>query len=141
VLVQRRDATFEEIIRACKLKGVPVAGADRLHLSEHIAFQDLMALVRFVQYPDDDLTLATLLRSPFCDVDEAEPVRAGAAAGRRAALARAAARGEGASRSGPRRTRFLRWAQRLGGRHAFRLSVARAGAAGRGGAARCGCGS
>ena len=70
VLVQRRDATFEEIIRACKLRGVPVAGADRLTLSEHIAFQDLLALVRFVLFPDDDLTLATLLRSPFCDVDE-----------------------------------------------------------------------
>ena len=70
ILVQRRDATFEEIIRACKQRGLPVAGADRLKLSEHIAFQDLLALVRFVLFPDDDLTLATLLRSPFCDVDE-----------------------------------------------------------------------
>jgi ATP-dependent helicase/nuclease subunit A len=70
ILVQRRDATFEEIIRACKLKGVPVAGADRLKLSEHIAFQDLLAIVRFALFPDDDLTLAALLRSPFCDVDE-----------------------------------------------------------------------
>jgi ATP-dependent helicase/nuclease subunit A len=71
ILVRRRDALFEEIIRALKRARLPVAGADRLKLSEHIVFQDLMALARFCLSPDDDLTLATLLRSPFCEVDEA----------------------------------------------------------------------
>ncbi|WP_420470239.1 double-strand break repair helicase AddA [Brevundimonas sp. FT23042] len=70
ILVRRRDATFEEIIRALKSIGVPVAGADRLKLSSHIVFDDLIALARFVLYPDDDLSLAGLLRSPLCDVDE-----------------------------------------------------------------------
>lgn len=70
ILVRRRDATFEEIIRALKSAGVPVAGADRLKLSSHIVFDDLIALARFVLYPDDDLSLAEVLRSPFCDVDE-----------------------------------------------------------------------
>jgi ATP-dependent helicase/nuclease subunit A len=45
---------------------VPVAGADRLSLSAHIAFDDLLALGRFCLFPDDDLTLAALLKSPFC---------------------------------------------------------------------------
>ncbi|WP_439470579.1 double-strand break repair helicase AddA [Brevundimonas sp.] len=70
ILVRRRDATFEEIIRALKTAGVPVAGADRLKLSSHIVFDDLIALARFALYPDDDLSLAEILRSPFCDVDE-----------------------------------------------------------------------
>ncbi|MDQ8028808.1 MAG: double-strand break repair helicase AddA [Brevundimonas sp.] len=70
ILVRRRDATFEEIIRALKTAGVPVAGADRLKLSSHILFDDLIALARFVLFPEDDLSLAGLLRSPFCDVDE-----------------------------------------------------------------------
>ncbi|MFC7377505.1 double-strand break repair helicase AddA [Brevundimonas sp. GCM10030266] len=70
ILVRRRDATFEEIIRALKSAGVPVAGADRLKLSSHILFDDLIALARFVLYPDDDLSLAGVLRSPFCDIDE-----------------------------------------------------------------------
>ena len=61
---------FHEIIRALKREGVPVGGADRLKLSEHIAFQDLLAIGRFARFPADDLTLAALLRSPFCDVDE-----------------------------------------------------------------------
>ena len=66
ILVRRRKVLFEEIIRALKRRGVPVAGADRLSLSSHIAFQDLLALGRFVLFPDDDLTLAALLKSPFC---------------------------------------------------------------------------
>ena len=49
---------------------MPVAGADRLALSEHIVFDDLLALARFCLFPDDDLTLAALLRSPFCDVED-----------------------------------------------------------------------
>jgi ATP-dependent helicase/nuclease subunit A len=70
ILVRRRKALFHEIIRALKREGVAVGGADRLTLSEHVAFQDLMALGRFARFPSDDLTLAALLRGPFCDVDE-----------------------------------------------------------------------
>ena len=70
VLVRRRNALFHEIIRALKREAVPSGGADRLALSEHIAFKDLMALGRFARFPTDDLTLAALLRSPLCDVSE-----------------------------------------------------------------------
>jgi ATP-dependent helicase/nuclease subunit A len=70
ILVRRRSALFHEIIRALKRAAVPVGGADRLLLSEHIAFQDLLGLGRFARFPEDDLTLAALLRSPFCDIDE-----------------------------------------------------------------------
>ncbi|HEY3697588.1 double-strand break repair helicase AddA [Phenylobacterium sp.] len=70
ILVRRRGALFEDILRALKQAGLPVGGADRLSLSGHIAFDDLMALARFALFPADDLTLAALLRSPFCDVDD-----------------------------------------------------------------------
>ncbi|WP_312125460.1 double-strand break repair helicase AddA [Brevundimonas sp.] len=70
VLVRRRDATFEEIIRALKMEGVPVAGADRLKLNEHIVFDDLLSLARFALYPQDDLSLAEILRSPLCQVPD-----------------------------------------------------------------------
>ncbi|HWA60181.1 MAG TPA: double-strand break repair helicase AddA, partial [Caulobacteraceae bacterium] len=70
ILVRRRGALFHEVIRALKREGVPVGGADRLKLSDHAVFKDLMALARFVRFPPDDLTLAALLRSPFCDVSE-----------------------------------------------------------------------
>ncbi|CAN5401763.1 double-strand break repair helicase AddA [soil metagenome] len=70
ILVRRRDATFEEIIRALKSENVPVAGADRMRLSSHIVFDDLKAVARFVLYPDDDLSLAEILRSPLCDLSD-----------------------------------------------------------------------
>jgi ATP-dependent helicase/nuclease subunit A len=70
ILVRKRGALFEEILRALKHAKIPVAGADRLALSEHIVFDDLLALARFVLFPEDDLTLAALLRSPFCDLDD-----------------------------------------------------------------------
>jgi ATP-dependent helicase/nuclease subunit A len=70
ILVRRRRALFEEILRALKRRGVPVAGADRLSLSAHIAFDDLMALARFVQFEDDDLTLAALLKAPFLGLSD-----------------------------------------------------------------------
>ena len=70
ILVRKRGALFEEILRALKHARIPVAGADRLALSEHIVFDDLLALARFALFPADDLTLAALLRSPFCDVDD-----------------------------------------------------------------------
>ncbi len=71
ILVRQRGRLFEEILRALKKARVPVAGADRLKLSQHVVFRDVVALLRFVLFPWDDLTLAALLRSPFCPVDEA----------------------------------------------------------------------
>ena len=46
ILVRKRKAMFQELLRALKHKGVPVAGADRLALSEHPVFEDLLALTR-----------------------------------------------------------------------------------------------
>jgi ATP-dependent helicase/nuclease subunit A len=70
ILVRRRKALFEDIIRELRKAGVPVAGADRLVLSAHIAFDDLLALARFVLFPNDDLNLAALLKSPLCGVSD-----------------------------------------------------------------------
>ncbi len=70
ILVRKRDALFEHIIRELKSAGVPVSGADRLKLGDHIAFQDLRSLMRFCLQPNDSLSLACVLRSPLCDLSE-----------------------------------------------------------------------
>ena len=44
ILVRKRGGLFEEILRALKQAKIPVAGADRLALSEHIVFDDLLGL-------------------------------------------------------------------------------------------------
>jgi ATP-dependent helicase/nuclease subunit A len=70
ILLPRREPFGSEIIRQLKAANVPVAGADRIRITEQIAVQDLIALGRFALLPEDDLTLATLLRSPFVGVSE-----------------------------------------------------------------------
>lgn len=71
VLVRRRGVLFEAIIRALKNRGVPVAGADRLVLTEHIAVMDLIALADALLLAEDDLALATVLKSPLFGLDDA----------------------------------------------------------------------
>ena len=72
ILVRRRGAIFEAIIRALKTAGVPVAGADRLVLGEHIAVMDLLALGDCLLTPEDDLSLAAVLKSPLIGMSEDE---------------------------------------------------------------------
>lgn len=71
VLVQRRGALFDAIIRACKAEGLPIAGADRLLLGDEMAVGDIRSLLAFLATPDDDLALAEALRSPLFGLDEA----------------------------------------------------------------------
>ena len=65
ILVQRRSDLFEEIIRACKAKGLPIAGADRLKVGAEMAVRDLQALLSFLATPEDDYSLAVVLKSPL----------------------------------------------------------------------------
>ncbi|MBB94699.1 MAG: double-strand break repair helicase AddA [Rhodobacteraceae bacterium] len=65
ILVQRRSELFAEIIRACKARGLPIAGADRLKVGAELAVRDLGALLSFLSTPEDDLSLATALKSPL----------------------------------------------------------------------------
>ncbi|WP_373505229.1 double-strand break repair helicase AddA [Aestuariivirga sp.] len=64
ILVRRRNSFFDAMIRALWNEQVPVAGADRLKLSENIAVLDLMALAQFAVMPEDDHALACILKSP-----------------------------------------------------------------------------
>ena len=84
VLVRNRGAFVQPLVAALHQFGVPVAGADRLKLIEPLAVQDCLALLRFVLQPNDDLTCATLLTSPFIGLDH-DPLRA-LAFGRRSSL-------------------------------------------------------
>ncbi len=71
VLVRRRGNAFDAVIQALKHAGIPVAGADRLKLTEHIAIIDLMNLADALLLPQDDLALAVALKSPLFGLHEA----------------------------------------------------------------------
>lgn len=70
VLVRRRTPFVEELVRQLKKRHVPVAGVDRMILTEQMAVMDLVALARFALLPEDDLTLATVLKGPLIGLDE-----------------------------------------------------------------------
>jgi len=70
ILVRRRDSLVDRIVRALKTRGVPVSGTDRMVLSEQLAIMDLVAVGEFLLLPEDDLTLAVVLKGPFIGLDD-----------------------------------------------------------------------
>ena len=140
ILVRQRGELFEAIIRALKRQEVAVAGADRLMLTEHIAVMDLMTLADALLLPEDDLALATVLRSPlfgFSDDDLFEIAWNRGRTSLRTALARktperqifadAAARLDELWQSARRETPFAFYALLLGEGGARRRFLARLG--------------
>ncbi|TRD22044.1 double-strand break repair helicase AddA [Palleronia caenipelagi] len=70
ILVRRRSGVFAPLIRACKARGIEIAGADTLTLQDDLAVQDLLSLLRFLGLTADDLSLAEALRSPLFGLTE-----------------------------------------------------------------------
>jgi len=70
VLLRKRNPFAAPLVAALKARGIAVAGADRIRLTEQIAVQDLMALGDFLTLPEDDLALACLLKSPLIGFDD-----------------------------------------------------------------------
>ncbi len=70
ILVRRRDPFTTPMIRELKRLGVPVAGADRMLLTDQLAVQDLLALADVLLMPEDDLALAVVLKSPLFGFDD-----------------------------------------------------------------------
>lgn len=65
ILFRTRGALFQLVARALKTAGIPVSGVDRMILNEQIAVQDMLALAGTALLPTDDLTLASVLKSPL----------------------------------------------------------------------------
>lgn len=72
ILLRERSSLMSSLIFSLKKEGVPVAGPDRLSLLNEIAIQDLIALGDFLLLPEDDLTLACVLKSPLIGLKEEE---------------------------------------------------------------------
>ena len=70
VLVRRRTGFVHDLFRALKAAEVPVSGIDRMVLSDQLAIKDLIACGEFALLPEDDLTLATMLKGPLAGLDE-----------------------------------------------------------------------
>ncbi|MFQ5347754.1 MAG: double-strand break repair helicase AddA [Rhodothalassiaceae bacterium] len=70
VLVRRRTAFVRHLVKALKALEIPVAGNDRMVVTEELAVRDLLALAAFTLLPEDDLNLAAVLKGPFVGASE-----------------------------------------------------------------------
>jgi ATP-dependent helicase/nuclease subunit A len=70
ILVQRRTAFVNEMVRELKVRDISVAGVDRMVLTDQLPVMDLVAQGRFLLLPEDDLTLAVVLKSPLVGLGE-----------------------------------------------------------------------
>ncbi len=75
ILVRRRRPFADLMVSTLKKRGVPVAGADRLRLADQLAVLDLMALADVLLLPEDDLALASVLKSPLFGLDDNDLLR------------------------------------------------------------------
>lgn len=70
ILVRSRNAFVTHMMRALKARRIPVAGLDRMYLSRELSVLDLMAIAGAALMPQDDLTLATALKTPLLGYDD-----------------------------------------------------------------------
>ncbi len=83
ILVPKRHPFAIPMVAALKARGIAVAGSDRVQLTEQVAVQDLLTLGDFLTLPEDDLALATVLKSPLFNLTDDDllsvaPARKGA---------------------------------------------------------------
>ncbi len=72
VRARARGGFVPSLVRALKDLRIPVGGVDRMVLAEQIAVQDMLALADALLLPEDDLSLAALLKSPLVGLEEDE---------------------------------------------------------------------
>ncbi|MER2519389.1 MAG: double-strand break repair helicase AddA [Bdellovibrionales bacterium] len=70
ILVRQRGNFAGTMVKALKRRRIPVMGVDRMRLSEQLAVKDVLALAAFALLPEDDLTLATVLKGPLVGLSE-----------------------------------------------------------------------
>jgi ATP-dependent helicase/nuclease subunit A len=72
ILLRNRAPLMPLLVRALKDRGVPVGGADRIRLTDQLAVTDVLAFCEALLLPEDELTLAAVLKSPLVGLEEEE---------------------------------------------------------------------
>lgn len=71
ILVRNRDKDFiNYLVRQFNKKHIPTMGNDKFDLLNNIISQDIISLLKFLIFNEDDLVLANIVKSPFLNLDE-----------------------------------------------------------------------
>jgi ATP-dependent helicase/nuclease subunit A len=65
ILLEKRTELMANLKKMLKSEGLPVAAKEETPLTEYLGVMDLIALGRFLLAPDDDYSLACVLKSPL----------------------------------------------------------------------------
>ncbi|UQD54083.1 UvrD-helicase domain-containing protein [Anaplasma phagocytophilum] len=65
ILVRHRSVFVDQMIASLKQENIPVTGRDRCNIMDYVVIQDLVNLGEFLLLPENDISLATLLKSPI----------------------------------------------------------------------------
>ena len=85
-LLRSRGELASLLVAQLHERGVPVAGIDRLRLAQPLVVQDLLAVIRFVLQPQDDLSLACIMVSPIIGWTQEQLLQFGYRGNRRVSL-------------------------------------------------------
>ncbi len=85
-LLRNRSELASLLVAQLHERGVPVAGIDRLRLAQPLVVQDMLAVIRFVLQPQDDLSLASILVSPIIGWSQEQLLEFGYRGDRRVSL-------------------------------------------------------
>jgi len=108
ILVRKRNPFAVPMVAALKARHIPVAGSDRVDLTDQIAVKDLVALGDFLTLPEDDLALATVLKGPLFNLTDDDLLAV--APGRKGALWKAfLAHADSTQRYRPAAETLKRW--------------------------------
>ncbi len=72
ILVRKRKKFYEALQSELQRLNVPIAGVDQLRLNDELAIKDIMSILRYIQSPFDQFSLACFLKSPFCNLDDSD---------------------------------------------------------------------
>lgn len=72
ILVRKRSVMLDILTSRLKAAGIKVSAPSHGSLASELAVQDCLSIIKFILYPDDDLNLAALLKSPFINISESE---------------------------------------------------------------------
>ena len=70
LLTKRDDKLLSYLIKKLNSYKIPNSGFDKFNLFENIFIKDLISLLNFVVFPQDDFNLATLIKSPILNLTE-----------------------------------------------------------------------
>lgn len=70
ILVRKRSVMVDILKSTLKRHGIKVSAPSHGALQHELAIQDCLSIVRFIAYPNDDLNIAGLLKSPFFNISE-----------------------------------------------------------------------